>query len=108
VLEHAQKIACALDFSAWVVWKMRRLVRILEGIALIIGFAGVTFLLLSLMMLVTGVGRNPYLVGLIGLALLAIGGFISSRITPKCPRCGSRLMDGGACQVCDYKAGGEG
>lgn len=82
---------------------MRKLGKVLGWIALVIGGIGMGFLLLSLMMLATGVGKNPYLAGMIGLALLAAGVFISSKVTPKCPRCGSTLISNGVCQVCDYK-----
>ena len=51
-----------------------------------------------------GIGRRPWLLILIGLGLLAAADIIAYKTLPRCPRCGSRLIDeDGRCQICDYK-----
>jgi len=67
-----------------------------------IGATGMGFLMLGVMMAVTGIGRNPLLASGIGLVMLLTASLISGKAFPRCPRCGSDLIEDGRCQVCDY------
>ena len=77
--------------------------RILEWLDYALIALGIAFTLLSFWMTVLEVGRSPLAALVIGLGFFAAAYLVQKLAYKTCPRCGSTLIEGGRCQVCDYE-----
>jgi hypothetical protein len=76
--------------------------RIWNSIWFVLQGLGTAFLLAGAMMFAFRVGRSPLLAMMIGLGILALSNLVERKL-PKCPRCGSLIVENGRCGVCDQK-----
>jgi len=82
---------------------MQKLTKVFIWLAFFVGVAGTSFVLLAILMYLAGAGNNPLTVVLIGYSLLVSSYIIMAKATPQCPRCGSKDIKNGVCQICDYR-----
>ena len=83
---------------------MKKLIRrISEWVSYALIVMGIAFTLTSFGMMVLNIGKNPLAALAIGAGFFAVA-YLAQKLAYKtCPRCGSILVEGGRCQVCDYK-----
>jgi len=77
--------------------------KILEWLNYALIVMGIGFTLLSFWMTILRVGRNPLAALAIGAGFFAAAYLVQKLAYKTCPRCGSILIEGGRCQVCDYE-----
>jgi len=75
--------------------------KILEWLNYALIVMGIGFTLLSFWMTILRVGRNPLAALAIGAGFFAAAYLVQKLAYKTCPRCGSTLIEGGRCQVCD-------
>ena len=77
--------------------------KIVEWVSYALIVMGIAFTLTSFGMMVLKIGRSPLTALAIGAGFFAAA-YLAQKLAYKtCPRCGSILVEGGRCQVCDYK-----
>jgi len=83
---------------------MKKLIRrISEWVSYALIVMGIAFTLTSFGMMVLNIGKNPLAALAIGAGFFAAA-YLAQKLAYKtCPRCGSILVEGGRCQVCDYE-----
>jgi len=79
--------------------------KIVEWVSYALIVMGIAFTLTSFGMMVLKIGRSPLTALAIGAGFFAAA-YLAQKLAYKtCPRCGSILVEGGRCQVCDYELG---
>jgi len=77
--------------------------KIVEWVSYALIVMGIAFTLTSFGMMVLKIGRSPLTALAIGAGFFAAA-YLAQKLAYKtCPRCGSILVEGDRCQVCDYK-----